>query len=94
MIKLTQTDFVSELLKILKDNDMKLSKEELNIVIAEFVSLIHDVVLYRKEKVKINNFAVFFLDDTAPRKLPNGEKVKTREIMRSRLSEKFKNKQS
>lgn len=94
VIELKSTDFVSELFKKLKDNDIKLSRDELNIVITEFVSLIHDVVLYEEEEVKINNFAVFFLGKKAPRKLPNGEGVPPGEIMRVRLSEKFKNKQS
>ncbi|GAA0102520.1 hypothetical protein UT300012_32350 [Paraclostridium bifermentans] len=89
-----QTDFVSELLKRLKDNDVKLTKDELIIIITEFVSLIHDVVLYKKEKVKINNFAVFELGRKAQRKLPNGKLVEQGDIMRVRLSEKFKNKQS
>lgn len=94
MIELKQTDFVSELLKRLKDNDVKLTKDELIIIITEFVSLIHDVVLYKKEKVKINNFAVFELGRKAQRKLPNGKLVEQGDIMRVRLSEKFKNKQS
>lgn len=94
MIELKSTDFVSELLKKIKDNDIKLTKDELNIVITEFVSLIHDVVLYEEEEVKINNFAVFFLGKKAKRKLPNGDYVNPGEIMRVRLSEKFKNKQS
>lgn len=89
-----QTDFVSELLKRLKDNDVKLTKDELIIIITEFVSLIHDVVLYKKDKVKINNFAVFELGRKAQRKLPNGKLVEQGDIMRVRLSEKFKNKQS
>lgn len=89
-----QTDFVSELLKRLKDNNIRLTKDELSIIITEFVSLIHDVVLYRKEKVKINNFAVFELGTKAPRKLPNGKLVEKGDIMRVRLSEKFKDKQS
>ena len=93
-MKLKQTDFVSELLKRLKDNDIKLTKDELIIIITEFVSLIHDVVLYKKEKVKINNFAVFELGRKAARKLPNGNLVEQGDIMRVRLSEKFKNKQS
>lgn len=93
-MKLKQTDFVSELLKRLKDNDVKLTKDELIIIITEFVSLIHDVVLYKKEKVKINNFAVFELGRKAQRKLPNGKLVEQGDIMRVRLSEKFKNKQS
>lgn len=87
------SDFVSELLKKIKNNNIKLTKDELVIIITEFVSLIHNEVLYKNEKIKINNFAVFELGKKAPRKLPGGKIVEKGDIIRVRLSKNFKNKE-
>lgn len=92
-MKLNQPDFVSELSRNLKENNVKLTKDELNIVITELIALIHNTVLYQEEEVKINNFAKFSIGKTAQRKLPNGQIVVPREILRVKLSEKFTNKQ-
>lgn len=82
-------EFISELVKELKNKDIKLNQSEMKIIITEFIDLISERV-FDGEEVKIKNFATFYLDSTQSRNLPNGESFEKSDIIRVKLSKNFK----
>lgn len=83
-------DFVSELNNRCRANGVMLSKKQLKIVIEEMIKLLK-YSCFNDNIVNIKNFGTFYTSKTIQRKLPNGRKVNTRDVLRFRPSVNFKN---
>ncbi len=79
-----------ELIKRCKENGVKMSKGKLDVIIEQLVDTIKDTV-DDGEIVRIKNFMTFYQGETVDRKLPDGSEFEPRYVIRTRMSNNFKN---
>lgn len=84
-------EFATELARRCRSLGIRINRDEIKIIINEFIYLIKEKV-FEGHKVKIQNFGNFELGKTEKRALPNGERFDIKKVIRFKISRNFKNK--